>query len=198
MVGSALAFLVVLFLDWHRTTVDIAGVTHVEASTSGWSGWGLLAGIAAIVLVALNVRRQRRGQEPDATFGIADLVLGVVIVSATVAAVFSGDADVQVAASDRRWRPGRSSGRPGSGSRSRSWTAVSAAIVALPEAWQPGSARPRRRRERGSCGTALRRPQPRPRVAVDQLAARPTTPGTSAGSPARAAARRRAARRRRA
>ena len=26
MVGSALAFLVVLFLNWHRTTVDIAGV----------------------------------------------------------------------------------------------------------------------------------------------------------------------------
>ena len=137
MVGSALAILVVLFLDWHRTTVDIAGVTHVEASTSGWSGWGLLAGIAAIVLVALNVRRTRRGQEPDATFGIADLVLGVVILSATVAGVFSGDADVQA-------------GVVGVESGTILWaawlglalsivTAVSAAVVALPEAWQPGT-----------------------------------------------------------
>ncbi len=137
MVGSALAFLVVLFLDWHRTAVDIAGVTHVEASTSGWSGWGLLAGIAAIVLIALNVRRTRRGQEPDATFGIADLGLGVVILSATVAAVFSGDADVQVAvigveAGTILWAAWL-------GLAFSIVTAVSAAIVALPEAWQPGS-----------------------------------------------------------
>ena len=137
LLGSALAFLVVLFLDWQRTTVDIAGVTHVEASTSGWNGWGLLAGIAAIVLVVLNVRRMRRGQEPDPTFGIADLVLGVVIVSATVAAVFSGDADVQVAAVI-----GVESGTilwaAWLGLALSIVTAVSAAIVALPEAWQPG------------------------------------------------------------
>ena len=137
LLGSTLALLVVLFLDWHRTTVDIAGVTHVEASTSGWNGWGLLAGVAAIVLVVLNVRRMRRGQEPDATFGIADLLLGVVILSATVAGVFSGDADVQVA------------GVIGVESGTILWaawlglalavvTAVSAASVALPEAWQPG------------------------------------------------------------
>lgn len=137
MVGSALAFLVVLFLDWHRTVIDIAGVTHVEASTSGWSGWGMLAGIAAVVLVALNVRRTRRGQPPDATFGIADLGLGVVILSATVGAVFSGSADVQVAV------VGVESGTilwpAWLGLALSIVTAVSAAIVALPEAWQPGS-----------------------------------------------------------
>ena len=138
MLGSALAFLAVLFLDWHRTVVDIAGVTHVEASTSGWSGWGLLAGIAAIVLVALNVRRIRRGQEPDPTFGIADLVLGVVIVSATVAAVFSGDADVRVAAVIGV-QAGTILWAAWLGLALSVVTAVSAAIVALPEAWQPGS-----------------------------------------------------------
>lgn len=138
LLGSALAFLVVLFLDWHRTTVDIAGVTHVEASTSGWSGWGLLAGIAAIVLVALNVRRLRRGQEPDPTFGIADLLLGVVIVSATVAAVFSGDADVQVAAVIGV-EAGTILWAAWLGLALSIVTAVSAAIVALPEAWEPGS-----------------------------------------------------------
>ena len=137
MVGSALAFLVVLFLDWHRATVDIAGVTHVEDSTSGWNGWGLLAGIAAIVLVVLNIRRTRRGQEPDATFGLADLVLGIVIVAATVAAVFSGDADVQVA-SVVGVESGTILWAAWLGLALSIVTAVSGAIVALPEAWQPG------------------------------------------------------------
>jgi hypothetical protein len=139
MLGSTLAFLVVLFLDWHRTTVDIAGVTRVQTESMGWSGWGLLAGMAAIVLVALNLRRMRRGVEPEPTFGIVDLVLGVITVCATVAAVFSGTADVQVAV-------------VGVESGTILWpawlglvlsivTAISAAIVALPEAWQPASRR---------------------------------------------------------
>ena len=136
MVGSALAFIVVLFFDWHRTTVDLAGVTHVEADSAGWGGWGLLAGIAAIVLVALNLYRVRRGLEPDGTFGIADLVLGVVMLCATVAAVFSGNADVQVAV------VGIESGTilwaAWLGLALSIVTAVAAALEALSEAWQPG------------------------------------------------------------
>ena len=136
LVGSALAFLVVLSLHWHRTMVDVAGVTHVRADQMGWNGGGSLAGLAAIVLVTLNVRRARRSIDPDATFGITDLVLAVVILSATVAAVFGGSAEVQV-------------GIVGVDTTTILWpawlglalaivTAVSAAIVALPEAWQPG------------------------------------------------------------
>ena len=136
LVGSTLVFLAVLFLPWHRTTVDLAGVTHVQAETMGLSGWGWLAGAAAVVLVTLKLRRGSRAVEPDATFGIADLVLGVVILSATVAAVFSGSTDVQV-------------GVVGVETGTILWpawlglalavvTAVSAAIVAIPEVWQPG------------------------------------------------------------
>jgi hypothetical protein len=136
LVGAALAFLVVLSLHWHHVTVDVAGVTHVEADQMGWSGWGWLAGAAAIVLVGLNVRRARRGIEPDATFGLTDLVLGAVMLSAAVAAVFGGSADVQA-------------GPVGVENSTILWpawlglvlavvTAVSAALVALPEAWQPG------------------------------------------------------------
>ena len=57
LVGSTLVFLAVLFLPWHRTTVDLAGVTHVQAETMGLSGWGWLAGAAAVVLVTFNLRR---------------------------------------------------------------------------------------------------------------------------------------------
>ena len=135
MVSAALAYLVVLMLDWHQTSVEIAGGTVVHADEVGWGTWGALGGIAAVALVAANLRRLARGVEPDPTFGILDLVLGVVIVSATVAAVFTGGAQIDVAGvavqtSAILW--------PG-------WVAlalacvvaVSGAIVALPEAWQP-------------------------------------------------------------
>lgn len=45
-----------LFLDWRDpTTVDVAGVVHVEAGESGWAGWGALAGAFLIVLIVLEV-----------------------------------------------------------------------------------------------------------------------------------------------
>jgi hypothetical protein len=62
----------------------------------------------------------------------------VVIVSATVAAVFSGDADVQVAAVIGV-EAGTILWAAWLGLALSIVTAVSAAIVALPEAWQPGS-----------------------------------------------------------
>lgn len=134
MVGSALAFIVVLFLDWHRTTVEIAGVVTVRADGSGWSSWGALAGLAAIALVVVNLRRFYRGIEPAPTFGILDLVLGVTIVSATVAGVFSGAqvevATVAVEANTILWPAWLGLGLA-------CFVAVSASVVALPEAWQP-------------------------------------------------------------
>lgn len=136
LLGSTLLFLVVLFLDWHRTTVDVAGVVHVQAESMGWSGWGFLAGVAAIALVGLGLNRMRRGKEPTAELGLVDLLLAVVIISATVAAVFGGTADVQmpavgVEAGVILWPAWL-------GLALAVVIAVSSAIVALPEAWQPG------------------------------------------------------------
>jgi hypothetical protein len=135
MVGSALAFIVVLFLDWHRTTVEITGVATVRAEDPGWGSWAALAGLAAIALVVANLTRFYRGIEPAPTFGIFDLVLGVAIVSATVAGVFSGGAQVEVAtvgveANTILWPAWL-------GLALACVVAVSAAVVALPEAWQP-------------------------------------------------------------
>jgi hypothetical protein len=136
MLGSTLLFIVVLFLDWHRTSVDVAGVTQVRVETMGWSGWGWLAGAAAFSLVVVNLNRLRAGSEIDPTLGIADLVLAVPLVCATVAAVFAGSPGIEV-------------GPAGIEAAATLWpawvalglscvTAVAAALVALPEVWRPG------------------------------------------------------------
>jgi hypothetical protein len=70
MLGTTLAFVLVLFLDWHRTTVDVAGLAVVRTEEMGWSGWGWLAGSAAFALLLANLNHLRRGLEPDAAFGI--------------------------------------------------------------------------------------------------------------------------------
>ena len=44
VLASAVALLVVFFLDWWRVSIDAPGA-RVESSTSGWSGWGLVASI---------------------------------------------------------------------------------------------------------------------------------------------------------
>jgi hypothetical protein len=135
MLGATTAFVVALFLDWHRTAVEIAGVTTVQVDEPGWNGWGWLAGSAAISLLALTFTRLMRGAELDPTFGIAPLVLGVVMLSATVAAVFAGSADVQVGtvgvvANEVLWPAW-------AGLALACVAACAAAVVALPAAWQP-------------------------------------------------------------
>jgi hypothetical protein len=136
MLGATLAFVIVLFLEWHRTTVDVAGVATVRTEEMGWSGWGWLAGSAAFTLLLANLNHLRRGLEPDAAFGITDLLLGTVLVSATVAAVFSGESNVQVAT------VGVESGTvlwPAWLGLVLAWVVeVAAALVALPEPWRPG------------------------------------------------------------
>ena len=136
MLGATLAFVLVLFLDWHRTTVDVAGLATVQTEEMGWSGWGWLAGAAGITLLLVNLNHLQRGFEPDAAFGITDLLLGTVMVSATVAAVFSGESTVQVATVGVElgtvlW--------PAWVGLVLAWVVeVSAVLVALPEPWQPG------------------------------------------------------------
>jgi hypothetical protein len=136
MLGATLAFVIVLFLDWHRTSVDVAGVAQVRVETMGWSGWGWLAGAAAFALIVVNLNHLRARSEIDPILGIADLLLAVPLVCATVASVFSGSPEVQagpvgVEAGTTLW--------PAWVALALSCaTTVGAALVALPEAWQPG------------------------------------------------------------
>jgi hypothetical protein len=97
LLGSALLFLVVLFLDWYRTSVNVVGAGDAEAASSGWSGWGLLAGFFALALVGFELDRIRRGS-PRKEQALVDQVLAGGLAVATVAAVFTGDASVTAGA----------------------------------------------------------------------------------------------------
>jgi hypothetical protein len=93
LLGLALLFLVILFLDWHRTSVVVVGEGDAQAGASGWSGWGLLAGICALAVLGLEFDRvvRKRSHEGQA---LVDLALAVGVALATVAAVFTGDTSV--------------------------------------------------------------------------------------------------------
>lgn len=97
LLGLALLFLVVLFLDWHRTSVVVVGEGDAQAGSSGWSGWGLLAGICALAVIGLELDRvlRKRSHEGQA---LVDLALALGAALATVAAVFTGDTSVTAGA----------------------------------------------------------------------------------------------------
>jgi hypothetical protein len=97
LLGLALLFLVTLFLDWHRTSVTVVGEGDAEAASSGWSGWGLLAGFCALAIVGLELDRVLRKRSHEGQT-LVDLGLAVGAALATVAAVFTGDASVSAGA----------------------------------------------------------------------------------------------------
>jgi hypothetical protein len=97
LLGSALLFLVILFFDWHRTTVKALVGPDLAAGSSGWSGWGLLAGVCAIALLGLEVDRMLRNRSHEGQ-ALVDLALAIGVALATVAAVFTGDASVSAGA----------------------------------------------------------------------------------------------------
>lgn len=94
--GASILFLLDLFLEWQRTTVEVAGTISAEASGTGWSGWGFVAGVLAFVLAAVaiaSVRDPRSVRGHAVAVGVVPLGLFV----ATIAAVFAGNANVSVA-----------------------------------------------------------------------------------------------------
>jgi hypothetical protein len=98
LLASVLVFLVVLFLDWHRTSVRVAVAADVSAASSGWSGWGLLAGFFALALVGFELDDRFRRRAPRRERALVDQVLATGLALATVAAVFTGDASVSAGA----------------------------------------------------------------------------------------------------
>jgi hypothetical protein len=99
LLGLAVLFLITLSLDWHRTSVRVLlAEGDAEAASSGWSGWGLVAGLCALAIVGLELDRQFRGRSHEGQT-LVDLGLAVGAAIATVAAVFTGDASVSAGAS---------------------------------------------------------------------------------------------------
>jgi hypothetical protein len=84
--GASALLLVDLSLDWHKAAVHVAGIVDVEGTSSGWHGWGFVAGVAALVLVALVAAA---ATPPVFSAGAAAVAL-----AATSLAVFVGSADL--------------------------------------------------------------------------------------------------------
>jgi hypothetical protein len=84
--GAAALLLVDLSLGWHKAAVHVGGIVDVEGTSSGWHGWGFLAGVAALVLVALVAAA--------ATPPVFSACAAAVTLAATSLAVFVGNADV--------------------------------------------------------------------------------------------------------
>jgi hypothetical protein len=94
----ALALLVVLLLDWRHVSIETPAA-HVEAGTSGISGWGIVAAISLVALLLAGLRKAR----PTTL-----LILALTAAAFVVVAFFTGSATVEaggisVDTSTREW-----------------------------------------------------------------------------------------------
>jgi hypothetical protein len=94
----ALALLAVLLLDWRHASIQTPAA-HVEAGTSGISGWGIVAALALVALLVAGLRSAR----PSTLLGLALAAAAFVVV-----AFFTGSATVEadgvfVDTSTREW-----------------------------------------------------------------------------------------------
>ena len=85
-VASALALFVVLFLDWREVSVQTPGV-DVETTSSGWSGWGVVAGILLVAFLVSVLRGKAVGAP----------VTGLVAAGLTAVEFFTGSVETDVA-----------------------------------------------------------------------------------------------------
>ena len=89
---ASLLFVADLFLGWQRAGVFIADVVDVHATRSGWSGWGLVAGLLALVIAGLAAVTLRRGVgRPGVTLVAA---IGMLIATALAIPTEGQGADV--------------------------------------------------------------------------------------------------------
>jgi hypothetical protein len=89
---AAALFVVDLFLGWQRVAVHMPAI-DVRSTASGWSGWGALAGLCAIVLLALAIAD--RSSPATVALGLGALVF-------TAIDVLTGHENVDVGASMMR------------------------------------------------------------------------------------------------
>jgi hypothetical protein len=84
---AAAGLLVVdLFLPWQRIGVDMPYI-DVDTTSTGWGGWGTVAGICALVLIVLALAQRSMGP-------VTRAALGVLLPVFTALAALTGDAHV--------------------------------------------------------------------------------------------------------
>lgn len=90
-VAAGLLFLVDLFLGWERVSVRVGTMVDIDATASGFRGWGIAAAVFDVALLAL-VARHGIGSPPRRPRALIASALGLVIF--TSLAVYAVDADV--------------------------------------------------------------------------------------------------------
>jgi hypothetical protein len=99
---AAALFIADLFLGWQRTSVRVGGMVGVDHMASGWSGWGALAGLCAVVLVVLAIGGRAQASATAAA-GAALFVLAALAVATADAHVSMHGRDVGLMVDSTRW-----------------------------------------------------------------------------------------------
>jgi hypothetical protein len=92
--GAAVLLLGDLSLGWYSVTVSAGGVVKVDATSSGWTNIGVVAGLLAIAMLVYMIRPMRRAGRIDLVQAAATAALGVAVFGFTVAAAFRGTASI--------------------------------------------------------------------------------------------------------
>jgi hypothetical protein len=95
MAIGALLF-VDLFLSWHHVSVSVAGnLVDVESDSSAWAGWGAVAGVLVIVLIAWEAWRLAGAAIAErASATLVAFVLAVLTAAFTTIEFAAGSVDV--------------------------------------------------------------------------------------------------------
>jgi hypothetical protein len=92
--GAGVLLLADLSLGWYSLTVSAGGVVNVEATSSGWTNIGVVAGLLTIAMLVYTIRPLRRAGRIEPVQAAVTAVLGVAVLGFTVAAAFRGTASV--------------------------------------------------------------------------------------------------------
>lgn len=87
--GAGVLLLAALSAGWHRVKVEGGPVT-ISATTSGWSGAGLVAGLLTIAMLVYMIRPLRRSGSIGLLHAAATAILGVGVAGFTVDAAIAG------------------------------------------------------------------------------------------------------------
>jgi hypothetical protein len=96
--GAGVLLLADLSIGWHEVEVTAGGVVDITATSSGWSGIGLVAGLLTIALLVAMIRPLRGDGSVAAEVAATTAAIGVAILGFTIAAALTGSASVDAPA----------------------------------------------------------------------------------------------------
>jgi hypothetical protein len=93
--GAGVLLLADLSLGWHEVKVATAGIVDISATSSGWSGLGLVAGLLTIGMLVYMIRPLRHKGSIDIVQAAVAAVLGLAVFGFATAAALTGSASIK-------------------------------------------------------------------------------------------------------